>query len=72
MVWKESLFLVKEVMYSLSKREYEKSLINRQYYKEFKGFDPRILPIQRENIEHETKREEKIAWEITQGERQRG
>ena len=43
LVWKESFFLIKEVMYSLSKREYENSLIDRQKYKEFDDFGLRDL-----------------------------
>ena len=43
LVWKESFFLVKEVMYLLSKREQEESLIDRQNYKEFDDFGPRDL-----------------------------
>ena len=52
MVYKEILFLVKEVMHSK-----EKSLISRKYCKEFDGFDPRVLPMGRGKIKHETKRE---------------
>ena len=54
-----SLFLVKDVMYSQSKREQQKSLINRQRYKGFDGFGPRVLPLEKGKIERETKREKK-------------
>ena len=52
-----NLFFVKKVLYSQSKREQQKSLINRQCYKQFDGFGPRVLPIGREKIERETKKE---------------
>ena len=35
------------------------SLINRQCYKEFDGFGPRVLPLEKGKIERETKREKK-------------
>ena len=57
LVYKEILFLVKEVMHSK-----EKSLISRQYCKEFDGFDPRVLPMGRGKIKHETKREKMDFW----------
>ena len=57
--WKGSLFFIKEVIYSSFKRKYEKSLINRQCYKEFVGFgfgfDLRVLPLGRGKVERETK-----------------
>ena len=57
LVWKESFFLIKEVMYSLSKREYENSLIDRQKYKEFDDFGLRDLNLnERGKIKCETKK----------------
>ena len=56
LVCKKSLFLVKELMYSLSTKEHNWSLINRQGCKEFNGLDPRgSSPIGRE--------EERAPWE---------
>ena len=65
-------------MYSQSKRKQQKSLINRQCYKEFVGFGfgPRALPMGRGKIERETKGEKKkdFCLEGTQegGEQQQG
>ena len=64
-------------MYSQSKRKQQKSLINRQCYKEFVGFGfgPRALPMRRGKIERETKGEKKkdFCLEGTQGgEQQQG
>ena len=45
LVCKKSLFLIKELMYSLSTKEYNWSLINRQDCKKFIGMEPQgVLP----------------------------
>ena len=47
-------------MYSLFKKEQEKSLIDRQCYKKFDGFGLRVLLMGREKIERKTTREKKM------------
>ena len=74
LVWKESLFLVKKknIIFIVHKGIGNWSLINRQCYKEFYGFSPRVLSIRRGNIVWNQGRNNGFfAWKIAQGGRQK-
>ena len=67
-------FLLKKQCVPSLGQNMKRSLINRLYYKEFDGFDPRVLLMGREKIEREIEREKRVAAleEIVKEEKAKG